>query len=106
MDTKRAKLVVYVPKSHADQVRAAMGDAGGGQIGKYTHCSFSVTGVGRYIPGHDANPHLGQRGKLEQVVEERIETVCPIERLETVIEAVKKVHPYEEVALEVYPLLF
>ena len=99
------KLVVFVPESHADIVRKAMGNAGAGQVGDYKFCSFSAKGVGRFIPLEDAHPAIGTVGKLEEVTEERIETVCYKKDLEKIISAIKKVHPYEEVALDVYPLV-
>ncbi len=98
------KVVVFVPKSHADKVREAMGKAGAGIIGNYTFCSFSSRGTGRFKPGAGARPKIGKVGSLEAVEEERVEVVCPRERLDAVLQAVKKVHPYEEVALDVYPL--
>lgn len=98
------KLVIFVPESHTDIVREAMGNAGAGKIGNYNFCTFSTKGVGRFKPNDKANPHIGEAGKLEEVVEERIETVCPKELLPNVLEAIKKVHPYEEIAYDVYPL--
>lgn len=53
------KIVVFVPKSHADVVRQAMGDAGAGRIGLYSHCSYSIDGVGRYKPLEGARPAWG-----------------------------------------------
>lgn len=103
--TPHVKIIVFVPESHADVVRAAMGEAGAGVIGNYTHCTFSSKGVGRFRPGAGAQPHIGTVGTLEAVVEERIETACPRDRVQDVIAAIKKVHPYEEVALDVYPLV-
>lgn len=103
--TELVKLVVYVPETHADIVREAMGKAGAGVIGNYQFCSFSVKGVGRYLPVAGAKPAIGKVGKLEEVVEERIETTCERKDLKKIITAVKKVHPYEEVAYDVYPLL-
>lgn len=99
------KLVVYVPETHADIVRKALGEAEAGLVGDYKHCTFSVKGVGRYIPLETAHPFIGTAGKLEEVVEERIETVCYKKDLDKIIKAVKKVHPYEEVAFDVYPLV-
>ena len=98
------KLVVYVPVPNADEVREAIGKAGGGQIGEYSFCSFSVKGVGRFKPGKGAKPHIGEVGKFEEVEEERIEVTVPKEIISKVIEEMKKVHPYEEVAYDVYPL--
>lgn len=98
------KLVVYVPLSHADAVRAAIGEAGAGVIGLYTHCSFSVRGQGRFLPQDGANPHIGSVGALEIVEEERIEITVPQSILPHVIAAMKGAHPYEEIAYDLYPL--
>lgn len=98
------KLVVFVPETHTNIVREAMGKAGAGKIGNYSYCTFSTKGIGRFIPEGGANPHIGQVGKLEEVIEERIETVVERTKLQDVIKAIKEVHPYEEVALDVYPL--
>jgi len=99
------KFVVYVPETHADIVRKALGDAGAGLVGDYKNCTFSVKGVGRYIPLKTAHPFIGKPGKLEEVLEERIETVCYKKKLDKVIKAIKKVHPYEEIAFDIYPLV-
>jgi hypothetical protein len=98
------KIVVFVPETHTDAVREAMSKAGAGIIGNYSFCTFSLKGVGRYKPEKGANPHIGKVGKLEEVAEERIETVCPKEKMNKVIKAIKKVHPYDEVAMDIYPL--
>ncbi len=104
MQSKNVKIVVFVPETHTDMVREAIGKAGAGKLGNYSFCSFSTKGVGRFKPEQGANPHIGEVGKFEEVVEERIETICPREKLESVIAAIKEVHPYDEVALDVYPL--
>ena len=104
MESINVKIVVFVPETHTDIVREAMGKAGAGVIGNYTHCTFSSKGVGRFIPGQDSNPHIGSIGKVEEVIEERIETVCPREKIQEVVKAIKDVHPYEEVAYDIYPL--
>jgi len=102
--SNNVKIVVFVPESHADAVREAMSNAGAGKIGNYTNCSFSSKGVGRFNPSEGANPAIGEVGKLESVEEERIEVVCAREVLTNVIAAIKRAHPYEEVAIDVYPL--
>lgn len=98
------KLAVYVPVDHAEEVRKAIGDAGAGFIGEYSHCSFSVTGTGRFLPGNHANPYIGKRGKLEEVQEVRIETIYPKRLEKKILTAMLKAHPYEEVAYDLYPL--
>lgn len=95
---------VFVPEMHAEKVRQAMGKAGAGSMGKYMHCSFSVKGVGRFMPEKGANPAIGKIGKLEEVKEERITMQCDRRLLKQVISAIKEAHPYEEVPIFVYPL--
>ena len=105
METELLKIVVYTPLDAADSVRRALGEAGAGKIGNYDMCSFSTRGIGRFRPNSDANPHIGVANKLEEVEEERIETICPKEKLDDVLKAIKDVHPYEEPAVDIYPLL-
>ena len=102
---KTVKIVVFVPLTHTDKVRDAAGKAGAGIIGNYEHCSFSSMGIGRFKPNEKAKPHIGKANQLEKVEEERIEFVCPRENAKEIIKAIKKVHPYEEVALDIYPLI-
>lgn len=104
METKNVKLVVFVPLTHADAVRQALGEAGAGKIGNYDFCSFSSRGTGRFRGNEKANPSIGEAGKYEAVDEERIEVIMPRKILKEVIEKVKSVHPYEEVAFDIYPL--
>ncbi|MEK6925369.1 MAG: hypothetical protein AABW71_03990 [Nanoarchaeota archaeon] len=99
------KIVVFVPLTHTDKVRESIGKAGGGKIGNYSYCSFSSKGIGRFKPNEKANPHIGKANKLESVEEERIEFICPKDKAKSIISAIKKVHPYEEVVLDIYPLI-
>ena len=99
------KIVVFVPARYSDNVRQAIGDSDAGKIGNYTYCSFSTKGTGRFKPQQGAHPTIGEVGKLEEVEEERVEVICLKKRARKVIEAIKKVHPYEEVALDIYPLI-
>ena len=98
------KLVVFVPRTHQDQVRDALFAAGAGWIGNYSHCSFNVDGIGTFLPREGADPFLGQTGRLERAEEVRIETVVPDGVRRQVIEAMLKAHPYEEVAYDLYPI--
>ena len=101
---KRFKIVVYVPGTHAEALRTAIGEAGAGKIGNYSHCTFTIKGVGRFRPEEGANPTIGSVGRLEEVEEDRIETVCAEECLPAVLAAIKSTHPYEEPATDVYPI--
>ncbi len=101
---KLNKLVVFVPVNNAKQVRDAMFDAGAGNIGNYDSCSFNANGKGSFKATADANPYVGEKNKLHFEEEIRIETVVPKHLLGKVISAMIKVHPYEEVAYDVYSL--
>lgn len=101
---KLFKLVVFVPESHLDAVRNALSEAGAGWIGNYSHCTFSTDGTGTFLPRENTNPFIGTQGKLEQVAEVRLETIVPQSKIVNVLSAMKKNHPYEEVAYDLYPL--
>ncbi len=101
---KRYKIVVYVPEKDAEKLREAMCNAGAGVIGNYSHCTFTIKGTGRFKPSKGANPTIGEVGKLEEVSEDRIETVCEEDKLEAILKAIKENHPYEEPATDVYPI--
>jgi dinuclear metal center YbgI/SA1388 family protein len=96
------KLVVYVPTEQCKRVKEALGNAGAGAIGNYSHCLFSSSGIGQFLPEENANPYIGDKGKLEQVNEERIETLFPDYLEKKVVQAMIKAHPYEEVAYDIY----
>lgn len=103
--SKILKIETFVPEAYADRVREAMGRAGAGRISKYSFCSFSVKGTGRFLPGKGAKPAIGKAGKFEQVTEEKIEARCERGKLKKVIKAIRKAHPYEEPVIDVHLLL-
>ncbi|PLX70029.1 MAG: Nif3-like dinuclear metal center hexameric protein [Denitrovibrio sp.] len=98
------KIVVFVPRTHAEAIRVAMEKSGGGHIGNYSGCTFSIDGVGRFRPGVDTNPYIGTVGELEAVDEARIETIIDQRKAAKLIEAVVEAHPYEEVPYDIYKL--
>ncbi len=105
MESKFVKIAVFTPISHADKIREALAEAGCGHVGNYDYCSFSVKGVGRFRGDEGTNPFVGKKGRLEAVEEERVETICSIEKLDDALTTIKKAHPYEEPAIDIYPLL-
>jgi dinuclear metal center YbgI/SA1388 family protein len=98
------KLVVFVPEENVDAVAKALAGAGAGVIGDYTECTFRMRGTGTFRGGDEANPYLGEKGRLERVEEVRIETVVPAHAVGRAVDAATSAHPYEEVALDVYPV--
>lgn len=98
------KLVVFIPKSHEEKVRTAVGNAGAGFIGEYSHCTYRGEGMGTFMPQDGSNPFVGSHGKLEEVEEIRLETIFPASLQRAVIRAMLQAHPYEEVAYDIYPV--
>lgn len=98
------KLVVFCPKNQADEVRTAIFEAGAGYIGNYDCCSFNVEGKGSFRAQENANPYVGEVGKIHVEEEVRIETIYPLFLENQIVSAVLKVHPYDEVAYDIYKL--
>jgi dinuclear metal center YbgI/SA1388 family protein len=98
------KWVVFVPGENADAVREAMFAAGAGHIGDYSHCSWSATGVGQFLPHDGATPTIGNVGTVERVPEDRIEVIAPSQVRGHVLASMRAAHPYEEPAFDVFEL--
>lgn len=98
------KLVSFVPEVKLDEVRGAIFEAGAGSIGNYDNCSFSLNGTGSFRGGENTKPYVGEKGKLHQEKEVRLETIVPRHLKNPVVQALLEAHPYEEVAYDLYPL--
>ena len=98
------KLVVFVPTESLAKVSNAVFAAGAGVIGNYTDCSFSADGTGTFLPMEGAKPAIGKKGHLEKVFEIRFETIVPAEKLDNVVAAMRKAHPYETPAFDIIKL--
>ncbi|NHI01131.1 NGG1p interacting factor NIF3 [Oceanimonas doudoroffii] len=98
------KLVFFVPETHAEAVKRAVFATGAGKIGDYDQCCFETPGQGQFRPLAGASPFLGEAGKLERVNELRIELVCEDHLIRDAVNALRKAHPYEEPAYDVWPL--
>lgn len=85
-------------------LREVIGSAGGGKLGNYSHCSFTVKGIGRFTPLDGAEPAIGSVNTPEVVVEERIEFDCDESHIKQIVKTIRENHPYEEPAIDVYPL--
>lgn len=94
-------LIVYVPESHLESLKAALFAAGAGIQGDYRHCCWQVLGTGQFEPMPGAKPFLGEQGQLEQVPEWRVEMLVKEAVVPQVIAALRKAHPYEEPAFAV-----
>ena len=98
------KWVIFVPPENAEAVRTAIFAAGAGTIGDYSHCSWSVTGTGQFLPLDGASPAIGSIGAEERVAEDRVEVVAPARARRNVLSAMRAAHPYEEPAFDIIAL--
>ena len=98
------KLVVFVPSENSVLLREALFRTGCGNIGNYSHCSYSCEGVGSFKPLAGANPHIGKHNRIERVEEERVEMIFPKHKKRQVIETLYNNHPYEEPAFDIIAL--
>lgn len=88
-------LVIYVPEESLENVKSAVFNAGAGEIGNYSHCSWEVKGQGQFKPEIGSSPFLGEMNKLEKVDEYRLELVCQNSKIKETIQAMLEAHPYE-----------
>jgi len=98
------KLIVFVPSESSVVLKDALFRAGGGNIGNYSHCSFTCEGIGSFKPLAGADPHIGQLNRIERVDEERIEMIFPRTKKRQIIAALYQHHPYEEPAFDIIAL--
>lgn len=98
------KLFTFVPIESAEEVRKAIFEAGGGNIGKYSQCSFNMDGTGTFMAKEGADPYIGEVGKHTSTREMKIEVVFPHYLEAAVVNAMLAAHPYEEVAYDVVAL--
>ncbi|WP_066495402.1 Nif3-like dinuclear metal center hexameric protein [Abyssisolibacter fermentans] len=101
---KFLKIIVYVPTTHAEALREKLNEAGAGDIGNYSHCSFTTEGIGTFMPKENTNPFIGEVNRLEKVNEAKIETIIHKTALNNIIDIILKNHPYEEPAYDIYQL--
>ncbi|MBB3185367.1 hypothetical protein FHR95_002948 [Halomonas fontilapidosi] len=98
------KLAFYVPLAEAEPVKEAVFATGAGRIGDYEACCFQTRGTGQFRPLAGANPHIGRVGDLEQVEELKVELVCEDTLISEALAALKRAHPYEEPAFDIWRL--
>jgi hypothetical protein len=102
---QRVLIITTLPEKNVNEVLDAISAVGGGTLGEYTHCAFTNSGTGRFKPSAAANPHVGTIGEINAEPEVRIETFCTRAAAKTVVQAIRKAHPYEEPVIYVLPLL-
>ena len=98
------KICVYVPENSVEKVKQALFDAGAGQLGNYDSCCWQSTGTGQFRPLQNSNPSIGTLNTIEQVVEVKIELLCADELVKQAVSAIRRCHPYEEPAYDIWRL--
>lgn len=98
------KISVFIPEEYLEPVKSAMFEAGAGRIGDYDSCAWQCPGSGQFRPLDNASPFIGEAGKVETVLEYKVEMVCADELIQAAITAMKQAHPYEEPAYHVWKL--
>lgn len=105
INVNKVKIFVTIPLENTEDVRNAVCEAGAGIIGDYTYCTTSTKSIGTFIPNDNANPYIGEKNNLEFVEEEKLEFVCDVDKVKAVISKLREIHPYEEPAIDIIPLL-
>lgn len=98
------KVFTFAPKDSTSKIIEAMSSAGAGIIGNYTHCTFITSGMGNWKSEEGAHPTIGEIGQMTQAPEDKVEILCPDEKLEAVIVALRNAHPYEEPEIDIVKL--
>jgi len=104
-DINRVKIFVTIPLENVAEVRKAICEAGAGVIGNYSYCTSSTKSIGTFKPNDNASPYIGKKNNLEFVEEEKLEIVCDVDNVKKVISKLREVHPYEEPAIDIVPLI-
>jgi len=99
------QIYFYVPEESIEVVKAAMFDAGAGQVGDYEQCAWQILGEGQFKSSENANPYIGQHDQLTRLNEYRVEMVCQKGVLKAALTALIITHPYQEVAYGAVPII-
>lgn len=104
MTVSYVKLEIFIPETHFPVLQAALQSVDAGHIGNYDSClSYSpVTGTWRPLAG--TSPYIGTEGVISCEPELKVEVTIRAERYRETMDAIKRVHPYEEPVINAIPL--
>ena len=102
---EHVKIFVTIPVENVMDVRNAVCEAGAGVIGNYSYCTSSTKSTGTFKPNDKAKPYIGNNNNLEFVEEETLEFICNVNSVKKVLTELRRVHPYEEPAIDIFPLM-
>ena len=98
------KLEIFLPAAYLEVLQRALREVDAGHIGRYDCCLSYAPVTSCWRPLEGTRPYLGTQGAVSCEPELKVEVVCPTDRVEEVVAAVKEVHPYEEPVINVIPL--
>lgn len=98
------KLYTFVPAQYLPKVQEALFNAGAGEIGNYSNCSYYTNGTGTFKANDNTNPFVGKKGEIHFEQEEKLEVIFPAWLQNKVLTALINSHPYEEVAYDIVTL--
>ncbi len=98
------KLYTFIPVDHAEKVRNAIFNAGAGNVGNYSECSFNAEGKGTFKAGGNTNPFVGGKNIRHEEKEVKTEVIFPSYLKNEIVNALMEAHPYEEVAYDIVAL--
>ena len=104
MNSNYVKFEVYVPLTHVQQVKEAISSAGAGRLGEYDSCIWQTIGTGQFRPLDGSKPFIGEKNKIEQVEEAKLECIVESKLIKNVISAMRSAHPYEVPAFQYWPV--
>lgn len=101
MEERYYLICFYVPQTHLDVVKEALFDQGAGDYGNYDKACWQTLGIGQFRPLEGSNPHLGKINQIETIEEYKVEMICPGNKIQQCISALKLAHPYEVPAYQI-----
>jgi hypothetical protein len=105
ININKVKIVTTSPIENVDEILKELGDAGAGIIGNYNYCSMQTNSIGTFMGNDNSNPYIGEKNKLEKVEEIKLEMQCDITKVKEVLKKLREIHPYEEPAIDIIPLI-
>lgn len=103
-DFKYCKIEIFIPETHLSVLQEALRSVDAGNIGNYDSCLSYSKVMSFWRPLEGSNPYLGEENILSSEPELKVEVTCLCEKIDITVDAIKKVHPYEEPVINVIPL--
>jgi hypothetical protein len=98
------KIEIFIPEEFVTMLRDELAQVGAGRIGNYDHClAFSLV-HGSWRPLQGSDPYDGEIGKISEGTEAKVEVNCRGDLVHAALEAIRRIHPYDEPLVNIIPL--